>query len=331
MSEKPLSVVILHHQTEADISRRLKQHLSPLIGKGEVSVWDGEDIRGGGNTEQETRRAVEGAYIVVCLLSADLLSDGEYWNNFVGLAYQKSQNGPLKLVPVLARACDWESTFLGKMKVLPQGGKSIRHSKWADADQPYREIAREAEALVKQISLSQKTKTTAQQGSVIPNEFQEIEAIFETKKDDEVMSHIAYDHHKDKPIGAAHFAVYGEMLREIRERMEQERFSDFYFGNIEDAALIDQIGRAIKERSDLLKMDLLGLGKLCHDLIQASRDFRVDFALPEHNEARNRDKAYLQIVKPFCVEILKFEQKLNNLSAHRRIDVDLSDVKANLN
>jgi hypothetical protein len=329
MTEKPLSIVILHHQNEADISLRLKKHLTTLTSKEEISVWDGDDITGGGHIEQEPQLAVEGANIVVCLISADLLADEGYWNNFVGLAYQKSQNGSLKLLPVLARACDWEGTFLGKMKVLPKSGKSIRHSKWADADEPYREIAKEIEALVKQINLSQKPKTTAQQGSVIPNEFQEIEAIFETKKDDEVMSHIAYVHHKDKSTGAAHFAVYGEMLREIRERMEQERFSDFYFGNIEDAALIDQIGRAIKERSDLLKIDMLGLGKLCRDLIQASRDFRVDFALPEHKEVRNRDRAYLHIVKPFCAEILKFEKKLNNLSAHRKIDVDLSSINLN--
>jgi hypothetical protein len=321
MSVNPVTILILHDKADQETKDYLAKHLRSLVRNGKIKIWNQNDILPGSDKNEAIQDAFSKADVVLPLISADLV-ESNLWE-YVELCPRA------KLRPVLVRAVSLAETSLKDVSLLPANGKPI--AQWKKNDHtPYKEITQYISGLVGSINTLRNSKKS---WDSIPPEFQEIDVIFQKNPDEEkVMKHIHFTSQEGKPASAAHFAVYAKMLQEIRERMaSRERGRDFYPDNLKDARQIQAIGSSILEKAKLLKIenDLIGLNMLSRNIESVSKEFILDFAIPEHDEFDKMNFAKAEYVEPFCSKIMEFEKKLDTLSAHRLIDVDYSDLSPN--
>ena len=125
-------VVVLFNRNEADsrFVQSLSDHLSSWVKRGALEIWH-QDMPFAGDTDQETLRSLAAADAVLPVLSADFWADEKISGTWLPEALRQQQRG-LRIIPLLHRACDVESTDLAPFTILPVGGKPVRN--WSDED-----------------------------------------------------------------------------------------------------------------------------------------------------------------------------------------------------
>ncbi len=136
--EAPLrKVVILFDRNESDAHccAALCAHLSGWVQKGTLEIWH-RDMPFTGDEEQELQKQLDEADAVIPLLSAGFLSDAALMTRTLPDILQQHTARGLRILPLVHRACDWESTPLARFPALPPGGKPLRN--WSDEDEAFK-------------------------------------------------------------------------------------------------------------------------------------------------------------------------------------------------
>ncbi|MBV6439421.1 MAG: TIR domain-containing protein [Haliscomenobacteraceae bacterium CHB4] len=324
MGNSSVAVFVLFHDQDKLEKDTIVRHLSVLKRDGKIYLWEEGFVLAGENTEQLIRTELEKADIVLFLVSVESVDSDRIWKVGVERSLERQNMNQLIFIPVIVRDCVWEETLLANFKPLPENGKPISH--WTRIDEPCKQVAVVVKKHVEKI-IRQKQSENKQQGA-IPSEFKEINAIFEKMPDKKIMNHILFADQEGKPASAAHFSIYAEMLKTIHAQMLVREAYNFYFDNLTDAKKVEEIGASIKERSELLKIDVLSLGLIAEELEEASRQFRLDFGVPENRKKDNWQSAKMMFVEPFCNVILKNANKLATLSKFS-VNIDFPDLSSN--
>ena len=116
----------------------LKKHLRGLIDNGQIEYWDGKFILPGEHWDDEIKRKIEHAEIILLLMSVDFMNS-DYINDVeLKRAIERENEGQVKIIPILLRHCDFESSQLNKYHALPEGKVPIE--KWPNKDEAYLNI-----------------------------------------------------------------------------------------------------------------------------------------------------------------------------------------------
>ena len=79
------------------------------------------------------------ARLVLCLVSADFIASDYCFDVEMKMAFERAaRQGEAKLIPVILRACDWQSTLLGKFQALPKNGRPI--TSWENHDEAWHDV-----------------------------------------------------------------------------------------------------------------------------------------------------------------------------------------------
>ncbi|MFO0593219.1 MAG: TIR domain-containing protein [Polyangiaceae bacterium] len=133
------SVLIYISAAPADkpFVEKLRKHLSPLASIG-VRIWDRTQLRGGDLVSRSVDQNLAAAKVVVPILSADYLAD----QVMLGELTAASRRSDVDLVPVLARACLWNTLpELDNREILPSSKKPIQSM--SDVDSALASVAQE--------------------------------------------------------------------------------------------------------------------------------------------------------------------------------------------
>lgn len=116
----------------------LKKHLRGLIDNGQIEYWDGKFILPGERWDDEIKNKIEQAEIILLLVSVDFMNS-DYINDVeLKRAIERDNEGQVKIIPILLRHCDFESSQLNKYHALPEGKVPIE--KWPNKDEAYLNI-----------------------------------------------------------------------------------------------------------------------------------------------------------------------------------------------
>lgn len=135
-------------------------HLKPLKRKRAISAWSDRDIDAGAEWEQEIDDNLEGADIILLLVSPGFLAS-DYITSFELIrAMEKHNAGEARVIPIVIKPVEWADEPVAKLQLLPRGGKPV--SEWTQRDKAWKSVIKaiksvHAETQVSRHALSSKT------------------------------------------------------------------------------------------------------------------------------------------------------------------------------
>jgi|GEM_PF-6051470 len=144
-----LSLFISYSHRDDALRQRLDTHLALLRRQKVFDVWHDRRIGAGQDWAGSIDQALERADIVMLLVSADFLASDYCYDTEVARALQRHADGSARVVPVILRPCDWQSSPFGRLQALPQDGVPVVSH--ADIDVALTEVARRLRALADEI------------------------------------------------------------------------------------------------------------------------------------------------------------------------------------
>jgi hypothetical protein len=120
-------------------------HLKVLEGQAQLEAWSDSRIEVGDDWEAKIQEAMARASIAVLLISHNFLTSEYIMTKEVPVLLERRQRDGLRLIPVIAEACAWDSVdWLKDIQVYPGGKKSL-----AELPKPRRE--RELATITKKV------------------------------------------------------------------------------------------------------------------------------------------------------------------------------------
>jgi hypothetical protein len=132
----------------------LETHLSTLKLLGLISGWHERAIQSGKEREREIDIHLNSANIILLLVSSDFMAS-EQCHSIMRQAFEKHKVGAAYVIPIILRPVDVVNTPIGKLQVLPTGGKPV--TRWRNRDEAFLNVARGIREVISTL-LSQKNK-----------------------------------------------------------------------------------------------------------------------------------------------------------------------------
>jgi hypothetical protein len=136
--QEKVEIFLSYSRKDEPLLRELEVHLAALRREGQVATWSDRMLEAGVEWEPELLRRLDSAQVLLLLISPDFLASEFCWSVEMKAALARHEAGSAKVIPVILRACDWRSTELAKLQVLPKDGLPIR--KWADPDDAFLDV-----------------------------------------------------------------------------------------------------------------------------------------------------------------------------------------------
>jgi hypothetical protein len=119
---------------------QLLRHLAGLRRQGKILPWSDHDILPGEEWDEEVKRQLAEADIILLLVSADFLATDYIWNVEITTAMERHERGEARVIPVVLRACEWSNLPFSKLNGLP--GKANPVNSFPDRDAAWLEVVK---------------------------------------------------------------------------------------------------------------------------------------------------------------------------------------------
>src|ERR1019366_5302987 len=120
--EKPrkdaIRVAISYSHRDEEFREQLETHLKLLQRQGIVNTWHDRKIMPGDKWAGVVDDNFKRADMILLLVSADFIASDYCYNAELKTALERANRDEAKVVPVILRACDWQSTPFGKLQAL---------------------------------------------------------------------------------------------------------------------------------------------------------------------------------------------------------------------
>ncbi len=127
---------------------QLEKHLASLQHEGLIESWHDRRIVAGGRLDAEIDQQINAADVILLMVSSSFLASRYCYTIEMTRALERHRAGEAHVVPVIVRACDWQSTPLRELLAVPKDGKPI--TSWPNYDEAYADVARQIRGLVQQ-------------------------------------------------------------------------------------------------------------------------------------------------------------------------------------
>jgi len=136
-TKQPKKIFISYSHADVEFKNEFDKFFTVQIRNGEVELWDDQKISAGTEWKEAIINNLKSADIIVLLLSSDFFASDFIWNEELPIVDKLFQENQAKVVPILLRDCDWESTKYGKIQAVPTDPKTLKLKpikNWDDKD-----------------------------------------------------------------------------------------------------------------------------------------------------------------------------------------------------
>lgn len=130
----------------------LEKHLSAMRHDGLIAEWHDRKILAGAEWEKEIDKRLDTAAIILLLVTASFLNSRYCYSVEMKRALDRHENGECRVIPVILRDCDWQSTPLGKLQALPSNGKAVTGRGWKNTHEAFADVARRLREVVETVN-----------------------------------------------------------------------------------------------------------------------------------------------------------------------------------
>ena len=124
-AQVPLQVFISYAHEDEVLCQEFVKHLTQLQRDGLIQVWLDRRITGGSEWAGQIDGHLNSADIVVLLVSPDFLASGYCYDVETKRALERHDAGEARVVPVILRPADWQTSRFAKLNILPEDAKPV--------------------------------------------------------------------------------------------------------------------------------------------------------------------------------------------------------------
>ncbi|MEZ4883421.1 MAG: TIR domain-containing protein [Chitinophagales bacterium] len=133
--QNPTSIFLSYAKEDKPFKDKLLKHLSLMIRRNEIDVWDDEQIAGGQNWKEEIEKKLRTVHIAILLVSSDFLAS-DFINDFeIPILMERGKRGEVRIVPMLIRPVYFQGSEFSDFQGLPRSGQPI--SNWQNEDEAW--------------------------------------------------------------------------------------------------------------------------------------------------------------------------------------------------
>ncbi len=147
----PITIFFCYARKDETLLNKLKTHLSPLRRQGLIDVWYDRDISAGTEWEQEIKKHLNSAQIVLLLVSPDFMDSDYCYSVEMKRALERHARGETQVIPIILRSVYWQGVF-GNLQALPTDGKPVKGPHWHDLDTALNDVTKGILKVVKQLT-----------------------------------------------------------------------------------------------------------------------------------------------------------------------------------
>ncbi len=141
-----MKIFISYSKSDKEYLETAKKHLKLFERQGKLQVWDDTQLIVGEEWDAAIKRELATADIILFLVSSDLIATDYVWDIEMKRALERAASGEVAIIPVIIRACVWESAPFGKFNALPAKGTPI--SSFDDEDEAWKEVVQKIGAII---------------------------------------------------------------------------------------------------------------------------------------------------------------------------------------
>src|SRR5438105_2365182 len=143
--QKALRLFYAYAHKDERLRDKLETALALLRRHGLIQEWHDRKIGAGQEWREEIDTQLEAADIILLLISPDFIASDYCCGLEMKRALARHQEGLARVVPIIVRTVNWQSTELGKLQALPKDGKpvdrwAVRDAAWANVEEGIRGI-----------------------------------------------------------------------------------------------------------------------------------------------------------------------------------------------
>jgi formylglycine-generating enzyme required for sulfatase activity len=148
----PIDVFISYAPEDEALRTELAKHLASLRGQGAIDPWHAGDVPAGADWRALVLQKLSAARLVLLLVSSDFLAseqcmDAEAMRDLL----RRERADSARVVPILLRACDWQSAPFAHTELLPHDDRAI--TSWPNRDEAWAAVAARIGDIVHQMRL----------------------------------------------------------------------------------------------------------------------------------------------------------------------------------
>ncbi len=138
----PKPVILFYSYSHKDEKMRevLAAHLSPLKRQGVIKEWYDREIGAGEEWQDAIDEHLEGADIILLLVSAFFIASDYCWGKEMVRALKRHDAGEAVVIPIIVRPVDWSGAHFGRLQALPKDAKPV--TRWANRDAAWVDVAK---------------------------------------------------------------------------------------------------------------------------------------------------------------------------------------------
>jgi subtilisin family serine protease len=122
---RALKVFVSYSHKDLALWKEFGAHLTPMERSGRIEVWSDLKLEAGKPWEKEIFARLEGADIILLLVSAHFFESNFAYSKEMKRALDRDVEGSARVVPVLVRPVSLKGTVFAEIQVVPQGARPI--------------------------------------------------------------------------------------------------------------------------------------------------------------------------------------------------------------
>src|SRR5260370_1112940 len=120
-----IEIFCCYARKDQQLLNDLKTHLMSMQRSGQVRIWADTDINAGEEWEKEIDTHLTTAQIILLLISPDFIDSNYCYSIEMKRALERHEKGEARVIPIILRPTDWQTTPPGELQALPTGAKPI--------------------------------------------------------------------------------------------------------------------------------------------------------------------------------------------------------------
>lgn len=139
--EEPIEIFCCYARKDQSLLNALKTHLSLLQRQDLITIWNDTDISPGVNYEEEIKKHLNTARIILLLISPDFMASNYCYSKEMRQAMERQMAGLARVIPVILRPVLWTAAPFGQLQALPTDAHPVVSSHWYSPDEAFLDIA----------------------------------------------------------------------------------------------------------------------------------------------------------------------------------------------
>src|ERR1700686_4586201 len=149
-----IEIFCCYAREDQDLMKSLRKHLMPLQRRGLITIWSRTDIDAGTAWEEEIKKHLDTAQIILLLVSPDFMASDYCYSNEMEQAMQHHEKHEARVIPIILRPTAWKGAPFDRLQVLPSNAKPVTDRRsWLSIDEALNDGIEQVSPIVTELLL----------------------------------------------------------------------------------------------------------------------------------------------------------------------------------